>query len=287
MNSTRRTFAKTIAAGLAATQARAQSGRPKNILWLMSDQHRPHALGIDGNPVARTPNLDALAKYRNALRSGLLLESRLRPLARLAPDRTLFPQPRRQQQRAPPVLPPQDHRASPRTRRIHDWPHRQNAFRRRARLTASTITSISTTGFNTSDPRASSLPTNWASATPAPAIPQIDDLWRDFGDPWSGVSRGRRTTRPRWPVGTCVEAHEEQDNYESFVTRESVRFLKNHSRERPVLPDRLLSQAARTRSCRQQRFYNMFRAVDMQVPGHLGQSGSRHRAQRGSRIDHQ
>jgi len=38
------------------------SGRPKNVLLLMSDQHRPHALGIDGNPVARTPNLDALAR---------------------------------------------------------------------------------------------------------------------------------------------------------------------------------------------------------------------------------
>src|SRR5204863_9736941 len=36
--------------------------RPKNILLLMSDQHRPHALGVDGNPYACTPNLDALAR---------------------------------------------------------------------------------------------------------------------------------------------------------------------------------------------------------------------------------
>jgi len=38
-----------------------QGTRPKNILLLMSDQHRPHAMGVDGNAWARTPNLDALA----------------------------------------------------------------------------------------------------------------------------------------------------------------------------------------------------------------------------------
>jgi choline-sulfatase len=58
----RREFGRAMAGGLAAAQILAQNGRPKNFLWLMSDQHRPHALGIDGDPVARTPNLDSLAK---------------------------------------------------------------------------------------------------------------------------------------------------------------------------------------------------------------------------------
>ncbi len=35
--------------------------RPKNILFLMTDQHRPDALGCYGSPYARTPALDALA----------------------------------------------------------------------------------------------------------------------------------------------------------------------------------------------------------------------------------
>jgi arylsulfatase A-like enzyme len=34
----------------------------KNVLLLMTDEHRPHALGVDGDPLARTPNLDALAR---------------------------------------------------------------------------------------------------------------------------------------------------------------------------------------------------------------------------------
>lgn len=46
-----------LAAPLAAA-----SRRPKNVLLLMTDEHRPHALGIDGDKLARTPNIDALAR---------------------------------------------------------------------------------------------------------------------------------------------------------------------------------------------------------------------------------
>ncbi len=35
--------------------------QPKNILFIMSDQHSPHVVGCYGNRVVRTPNLDALA----------------------------------------------------------------------------------------------------------------------------------------------------------------------------------------------------------------------------------
>ena len=51
-----------LAPALAGVPARAQSPRPKNVLLLMSDQHRRDFLGAAGNPIARTPNLDALAR---------------------------------------------------------------------------------------------------------------------------------------------------------------------------------------------------------------------------------
>ncbi len=35
--------------------------RPTNVLYIMSDQHSPHVAGCYGNPVVRTPHLDALA----------------------------------------------------------------------------------------------------------------------------------------------------------------------------------------------------------------------------------
>src|SRR5512140_3543079 len=36
--------------------------RPPNVLFLMSDEHSPHAAGWMGNRVIRTPALDSLAK---------------------------------------------------------------------------------------------------------------------------------------------------------------------------------------------------------------------------------
>src|SRR5262245_50533839 len=60
---TRKQFLTLGTAPLLSRLSFAQAGgRPKNILLLMSDQHRPHALGVDGNPYARTPNLDGLAR---------------------------------------------------------------------------------------------------------------------------------------------------------------------------------------------------------------------------------
>ncbi|MDQ6699694.1 MAG: sulfatase-like hydrolase/transferase, partial [Acidobacteriota bacterium] len=63
---TRKQFLAAGAAGIAGSLSNLfafQSGRkPKNVLLLMSDQHKPDALGIDGDPFARTPNLDALAR---------------------------------------------------------------------------------------------------------------------------------------------------------------------------------------------------------------------------------
>src|SRR5258708_17025100 len=57
---TRKQFLATAAGGLMSFSQVAK--RPPNVLLLMSDQHKPHCLGIDGHPVARTPNLDALAR---------------------------------------------------------------------------------------------------------------------------------------------------------------------------------------------------------------------------------
>lgn len=56
----RRTFLAAAAAPALFPQARKLSRRP-NILILLADQHSPRVLGCYGDPVVRTPNLDALA----------------------------------------------------------------------------------------------------------------------------------------------------------------------------------------------------------------------------------
>lgn len=62
-------------------------------------------------------------------------------------------------------------------------------------------------------------------------LPQIDDLWRDTGDPWKG-DRERDGRLGPVAVGR-VSRIPEQDQFESFVARESVRFLRQHGREAP------------------------------------------------------
>lgn len=42
--------------------SRTMTGTHPNILLIISDEHSPHALGYEGNPIVRTPNLDRLAK---------------------------------------------------------------------------------------------------------------------------------------------------------------------------------------------------------------------------------
>ena len=48
--------------------ARGTGGRPKNVLFIWTDEQRPDTIGAYGNPAIRTPHLDRLA------RSGVLFE---------------------------------------------------------------------------------------------------------------------------------------------------------------------------------------------------------------------
>jgi hypothetical protein len=60
-----------FAAALPLARSASQSGgtaRPRNVLVLMTDQHKPDCLGVEGDRVARTPHLDAFAK--TAMRFG-------------------------------------------------------------------------------------------------------------------------------------------------------------------------------------------------------------------------
>lgn len=42
--------------------AQAQTARPRNIVFILTDDHRYDALGVMAHPLARTPNMDALAR---------------------------------------------------------------------------------------------------------------------------------------------------------------------------------------------------------------------------------
>jgi choline-sulfatase len=98
-------------------------------------------------------------------------------------------------------------------------------------------------------------------------MPEIDDLWRDFGDPW----KGGRTLDDRQGfvhVGR-VSKIPEQDHFESFVARECVRFLKTHGRRQPFF---LISSFLKPHDpfMPAERFAALYRPEDMKLPDSWG-----------------
>lgn len=100
--------------------------------------------------------------------------------------------------------------------------------------------------------------------------PQIDDLWRDEGDPW----KGHRTLDDR--QGAVAVGHvsefEEKDHFESFVARESIRFLKRFGNGPD--PFFLISSFLKPHDpfMPAKRFADMFRAEDMKLPPSYGKA---------------
>jgi len=79
---TRRRFLVTTAraagplalSGLAGAPAVAASRRPPNVLWIMTDDHRPESLGLSGPAGPKTPHIDRIARrgvhFRHAFSQG-------------------------------------------------------------------------------------------------------------------------------------------------------------------------------------------------------------------------
>ena len=263
---TRRAFAQTLAAGLSMAASRAQNGRPKNILWLMSDQHRPHALGVDGSPVARTPGLDSLA------RSGMRFDQAYCSNPVCAPSRAslltgLYSHNHGANNNALPL---------PFSKKTIAH-HLGRAGYMCALIGKMHFVDAQTHGFDYHldfndwfqylGPKTKLFADELGKRNSGSGNPQIDDLWRDYGDPWTGVREddGRQGLVP---VGR-VSKLEEQDHFESFVSRESVRFLRNHGSKEPFF---LIASFLKPHDpfMPAQRFFNMFRAVDMQIPDTWG-----------------
>ncbi len=98
-------------------------------------------------------------------------------------------------------------------------------------------------------------------------LPQIPDLWKESGDPWLGtINRDDREGLA--PVGR-ISSLREEDHFESFVSRELIRFLKTFGRRHPFfLVGSLLKPHAPFMPA--ERFGNMFHPNDMQLPASWG-----------------
>ncbi|MBI3681047.1 MAG: sulfatase-like hydrolase/transferase [Acidobacteria bacterium] len=229
---TRKQFLSTTAAGTAAPSvslAQARS-RPKNVLFLLSDQHRPDGLGLLGNPSARTPNLDELARSGTRFSSAYCTNPVCTP-SRASILTGLYTHIHRTYTNATP------------------WPfeiktmahHFSRAGYISGLIGKMHFVDAQTHGFDYRidfndwfqylGPKTKLYAEELARANSGCGLPQIDDLWRDFGDPW--LEARQKDSRQGFVHVGRPSLIPERDHQESFVARETVRFLKRFGRQVP------------------------------------------------------
>ncbi len=207
--------------------ARAQSNAP-NVLILMSDQHKRSCMGIAGDTVAVTPNLDRLLSESVRFTDAYCTNPVCAP-SRASILTGLYSHHLETRGNATPF--------SPKHKTIAD------DFARAGYLTALVgkmhMVDAQTHGFNYKlefndwwqylGPKAKMYADELGCANSGAGLPQVDDLWAEEGDPW----KGHRTPDGRLgtvAVGRASLMHE-RDHFDNFVARESIRFLENYARE--------------------------------------------------------
>lgn len=245
---------------------RAAAGKPKNVLFLLSDQHKKGALGIYGDAVARTPHLDALA------RRGVRFDSAYCTNPVCTPSRASLLT----------GLYTHNHGAYNNTT---PWPFERktmaHAFSRAGYMTALVgkmhFVDAQTHGFDYRldfndwfqylGPKTKLYAEELGQRNSGSGLPQIDDLWRDYDDPWIGV---REKDDREGPVHVGrVSKLAEPDHFESFVARESIRFLREHGKRQPFV---LIASFLKPHDplMPAERFARMFRPQDMRLPDTWG-----------------
>lgn len=262
---TRKQFIATGAAP-AVAMPQASARRQRNVLFLLSDQHRPSCCGHLGDPHARTPNIDSLA------RSGTRFDAAYCTNPVCTPSRASILT----------GLYTHNHRTwSNRT----PWPFEIKTMAHhfsRAGYVSGLIGKMhfvdaQTHGFDYRldfndwyqylGPKTKLYADELSRANSGSGMPQIDDLWADFGDPWEG----RRTLDNRKGFVHVGRASliDERDHFESFVSRESIRFLKRFAPDHPFF---LVASYLKPHDpfMPPKRHAEMFSASDMKLPDTFG-----------------
>jgi choline-sulfatase len=252
---------------LKSANARTASGsRPKNVLFMMSDQHKHRCLSADGEPVAKTPNLDALARDSVRFDSAYCTNPVCTP-SRASLLTGLYTHNHRAYTNGTP------------------WPFERKTiahhFSRAGYMSALVgkmhFVDAQTHGFDYHlgfndwfqylGPKSKLYADELGHPNSGSGLPEVDDLWSDFGDPWAKV-REKDDRKGAVSIGR-VSKIAEQDHFDSFVARESIRFLKNHAKEQPFC---LVTSFLRPHDpfMPSERFASMFRPEDMKLPDTWG-----------------
>ncbi len=245
------------------------SSRHPNVILLMSDQHKRSCMGAYGDKVAKTPNFDGLAsesiRFTQAYCNNpvctpsraSMLTGRYSHNLEAQNNTTPF---------APTHLTMAHHfdRAGYMTAligKMHFVDAQSHGFEYRLDFND---------WFQYLGPKTQIYADELGQANSGSGLPQIDDLWREEGDPWKGhrTADGREGSAA---VGR-VSQLEEKDHFESFVARESVRFLHNFGNaKRPFF---LISSFLKPHDpfMPARRFAEMFDPEQMQLPDSYGKA---------------
>jgi choline-sulfatase len=242
----RRNFLAALAAATISAAAGAETPitdtRP-NVLLLMSDEHKRSCMGAYGDPVARTPNLDRLAGQSVRFTEAYCTNPVCTPHKTMAHHFNAAGY------------------MTGLIGKMHWVDAQSHGFEYRLEFND---------WFQYLGPKAQIYADELGMRNSGSGLPEIDDLWRDEGDPW----KGHRTLDNREgsvAVGR-VSLLEEKDHFDSFVARESVRFLRNFGKAgRPFFlttsflkPHDPFMPAA--------RFAAMFSPEEMRLPASWGKA---------------
>ena len=275
MHINRRSFLTSMTAAACANSLQAivpaRHGKKKqpNVVLLMSDEHRRTAMGAAGDTVAKTPHLDQLAAESVRFDAAYCTNPVCTP-SRASLMTGLYSHHLEAQSNTTPFRP--EHRT---------MAHHFNAAGYMTALIgkmhwvdAQTHVFEYRLEFNDwlqyLGPKAQLYADELGRSNSGSGLPEIDDLWREEGDPW----KGHRTLDAREgsvDVGR-VSLLPEEDHFDNFVARESVRFLQNFGQQ--ARPFFLVTSFLKPHDpfMPAQRFADMFRAEDMKLPASWGKA---------------
>ena len=229
---TRKEFLATAGGGLAAPAFSLQTSRrprPKNVLVLLSDQHHPRAMSCLGDQSVRTPNLDALVATSTRFQSAYCSNpvcgpSRASILTGLyTHHHGVF------------------HNDIPWPCTISTVGHQ---FSRAGYLTATIgkahFADGQTHGFDYKldfnewyqylGPKTHLYAEEFPKANGGCGLPEVFSLW-ETGDPWK---EQRLPASDEFHVTGRPSPIDEPDHFDTWVARESVRFLKSYGGKQPL-----------------------------------------------------
>lgn len=212
--------------------APAANRRRPNVLLLMSDQHKRSCMGVAGDTTAITPNLDRLAQESVRFTSAycanpVCAPSRASMLTGLYSHNLLS----RSVLQKHGDSSPYSFQHKTMADRFHGAGYMTALIGKMHFLDAQTHGFDYKLQFNDwwqyLGPKVHLYEDEVGHPDSGAGLPQVPYLWREEGDPW----KGHRQHDDR--QGAVAVGHpsimEEQDHFESFVARESIRFLENQA----------------------------------------------------------